>query len=207
MSRLLYRPLTLARALYVGSQAARAASTSMDPDAGGVGLSQQPDGSLRIYSAAGESFSRAYADPARGTDADGEPLAAVLSISGTQTLLACLADLDDTPQAVELRADSAEVHLVRAPQTVLASTANQAGTLTPRDARAVRPADFTSPIPEQLHGAQAALSRDLLQNGPGMDPEDTLDTWGVREREDLLVWWLGDWALGRLHADATSPRR
>ena len=113
MSQLLYRPATLARALYAGSQAARAGATDTDPDAGGVGLVLQPDGSLRIYSAAGESFSRAYADPAPRTDTGDEALLAVLSLHGTQTLLARLAELDDTYETVELRTDAVGIFPTR----------------------------------------------------------------------------------------------
>ena len=215
MSQLLYRPATLARALYAGSQAARAAATDTDPDAGGVGLALQPDGSLRIYSAAGESFSRAYADPAPGTDTGDEALLAVLSLHGTQTLLARLAELDDTYETVELRADAVGIYLVRDLWVIFASASNKADTLSPVDTLAVRPRDMAGPVPPStpggavpgpLWGLHAGLCLDLLTGGPAMGPEDSLDAWAVRERDDLLAWHLGDWALGRTHARQMSPR-
>ena len=215
MSQLLYRPATLARALYAGSQAARAAATDTDPDAGGVGLALQPDGSLRIYSAAGESFSRAYADPAPRTDTGDEALLAVLSLHGTQTLLARLAELDDTYETVELRADAVGVYLVRDLWVIFASASNKADTLSPVDTLAVRPRDMAGPVPpstpdgavpDPLWGLHAGLCLDLLTGGPAMGPEDSLDAWAVRERDDLLAWHLGDWALGRTHAAHVSPR-
>ena len=83
------------------------------------------------------------------------------------------------------------------------------------DTLAVRPRDMAGPVPpstpdgavpDPLWGLHAGLCLDLLTGRPAMGPEDSLDAWAVRERDDLLAWHLGDWALGRTHAAHVSPR-
>ena len=203
MSQLLYRPATLARALYAGSQAARAAATDTDPDAGGVGLVLQPDGSLRIYSAAGESFSRAYADPAPRTDTGDEALLAVLSLHGTQTLLARLAELDDTYETVELRADAVGIYLVRDLWVIFASASNKADTLSPVDTLAVRPRDMAGPVPPSTPGGAVpgpcggstpACAWTCSRAGRPWAPR-TASTPGPSA--SATICWPGTWATGR----------
>ena len=207
MSQLLYRPSVLARALYVGSYAARKAATATDPDAGGVGLALQPDGSLRIYSENGQNFSRAYADPAARVDSGTDAPIAALSLHGTSTLQAGLEGLRDTQEPVELRFDAVGVRLVRDHCIIFASASNKADTLAPLEALAGRPRERTDEIPPALQGYRTGLHLELCTGSPALDPEDALDTWGVQGRDDLIDWHLGDWALGRLHADAATLRR
>ena len=70
----------------------------------------------------------------------------------------------------------------------------------------VPPSTPDGAVPDPLWGLHAGLCLDLLTGGPAMGPEDSLDAWAVRERDDLLAWHLGDWALGRTHARQMSPR-